>query len=308
MPPDKKLSAGLSVVRITKTERTGAFCVTVKKRPAVTNVSNMLLGRILETRMYPKRQNGLMLLSILELTMNIYNAGSRVMNTYIYHTLGGYILIDTGYEHSLKHVKKRAERKGIALSEIKYVFLTHAHDDHAGFLNELLSKYPDIKVIIHSRGMPTLLRGQNSFSGGCSGLVAFIFCKFMGLIGKGKHLFPAIDKKHIDRFIEISPQNLTNIENVLQGKILFTPGHTFDSISLKIRNIIFCGDAAMNGLPSLKRITIWIENKNAFQNSWKILLNEKADWIYPAHGKPFRREELKKYINFIPRIRLYKLR
>lgn len=53
----------------------------------------------------------------------------------------------------------------------------------------------------------------------------------------------------------------------------------------------------MNGVPSLNRITIWIEDKNAFQNSWKLLLDEKADWIYPANGKPFRRGDLKKYIN-----------
>ncbi len=243
-----------------------------------------------------------------ELTMDIYNAGNRVINSYIYHALDGYIMIDTGYEHSLKNVEERANKQGIALSEIKYVFLTHAHDDHAGFLNELLLKYSDIKVIISSQAMPTLIRGQNSFVGGCSSLVALVFCKFMGLIGKGKHLFPAIDKQNTDRFIEITPQNLANIEHLLQGKILFTPGHTSDSISLKIGNIIFCGDAAMNGLPSFKRITIWIEDKNAFQNSWNILIDEEADWIYPAHGKPFRRDNLKKNINYIPKIRLYKLR
>lgn len=158
--------------------------------------------------------------------MDIYNVGSRVMNTYIYRTLAGYIMIDTGYEHSLKNVEKRANKQGIALSEIKYVFLTHAHDDHAGFLNELLSIYPNIKVIISNQAMPTLLRGQNSFVGGCSSLIALVFCKIMGILGKGKHLFPAIDKQNIDRFIEISPQNLTNVEDILQGRILFTPGHT----------------------------------------------------------------------------------
>lgn len=240
--------------------------------------------------------------------MKIYNAGSRVMNTYIYNALEGCIMIDTGYEHSLKNVEKRANRQGIALSKIKYVFLTHAHDDHAGFLNELLTKYPEIKVITSGQAMPALLRGQNSFSGGCSSLTAFVFCKLMWLVGKGKHLFPAIDKQNIDRFIEISSENLSNVESVLQGKILFTPGHTSDSISLKIGNKIFCGDAAMNGLPSLKRITIWIENKNAFYNSWNILIDEKVDWIFPAHGKPFRRKELKKYINYIPKIRLYRLK
>lgn len=240
--------------------------------------------------------------------MDIYNAGNRVVNTYIYPALEGYIMIDTGYAHSLKNVEKRAKRQGIALSEVKYVFLTHAHDDHAGFLNELLSKYSDIKVIVHNRAMPTLLRGQNSFCGGCSSLMALAFCKFMGLIGKGKHLFPAIDRQNIDRFVEISPQNQMNLETILQGKILFTPGHTSDSISLQIGDKIFCGDAAMNGIPSFKRVTIWIEDKSAFQNSWNILMNEKADWIYPAHGKPFRRENLKKYINRIPRIRLYELK
>ena len=63
------------------------------------------------------------------------------MNTYIYHTVNGYIMIDTGYEHSMKNVEKRANKQGIAFSEIKYIFLTHAHDDHAGFLNELLPEH-----------------------------------------------------------------------------------------------------------------------------------------------------------------------
>ncbi len=139
-------------------------------------------------------------------------------------------------------------------------------------------------------------------------MAALVFCKLMGLIGKGNHLFPVIDQRNIDRFIEISSQNLTDIENLLQGKILFTPGHTSDSISLRIGNVIFCGDAAMNGFPSLRRITIWIENKNAFQNSWSVLLDGKADWIYPAHGKPFRRDDLKRYIDHISKIRLYALR
>lgn len=243
-----------------------------------------------------------------ELAMKLYNVGNRIMNTYIYQVPEGYIMIDTGYGHSLKKVEKRANRQGIPLSGVNYVFLTHAHDDHAGFLNELLSKYPDIKVILHRRAIPTLLRGQNSFDGGCSGFTAFIFCKFMGLIGKGKHLFPPVERQYLDRFMILSPQNLSAAENLLQGKILFTPGHTPDSISLQKGNKIFCGDAAMNGLPSLKRITIWIENKNAFQNSWNTLIDAKADWIFPAHGKPFKRETLKKYIRHIPGIKLYRLK
>lgn len=75
----------------------------------------------------------------------------------------------------------------------------------AQFLNELLSKYPEIKGFASYRSMPTLLKGQNSFVGGCSSLLALALCKFMALIGKGKHLFPAIEKQNIDRIIEIPP-------------------------------------------------------------------------------------------------------
>lgn len=240
--------------------------------------------------------------------MEIYNVGNRVMNTYIYPIATGYVMIDTGYEHSLRNVEKKLNKQGITLFEIKYVFLTHAHDDHAGFLNELLSKYSNIRVILSDKAMPTLLKGQNSFIGGCSGLSALIFCKFIELLGKGKHLFPAIEKQYMDRFIEVSSQNLASVETLLQGKILFTPGHTSDSISLKIGNIIFCGDAAMNDMPSFKRITIWIEDKKAFQSSWDVLLAEKADTIYPAHGKPFSSSELRTYKKYICRTRIYDLR
>ncbi len=240
--------------------------------------------------------------------MKIYNAGNRIMNTWVYRVPTGYVMIDTGYENSLKNVERKLNRLGITLSDIRYIFLTHAHDDHAGFLNELLAKCPNIKVIISPKAMPILLRGQHSFVGGCSNFMALVFCKFMVLIGKGEHLFPVIEEKYLDRFIKIDFKNIKNIENLLQGKILFTPGHTADSISLKRGNIIFCGDVAMNGVPSSKRITIWIEDKKTFYDSWNLMIREKVKFIYPAHGKPFRSSDLKKYRKYISQRRLYRLK
>ena len=197
--------------------------------------------------------------------MSIINAGNIIMNTYVYPCPNGYIMIDTGYEHSLKDVKTKLNRKGIKLSDIKYVFLTHAHDDHAGFLNELLGKNTDLKVIMSDKSMLTLKKGQNSFEGGCSTVLAWVFCKLMGLVGKAEHRFPAIDDKYNSRFVEITETNKEELEKVLQGKILFTPGHTADSISLRVDNVIFCGDAAMNDFPSIKRLIIWIEDTAAFE-------------------------------------------
>ena len=59
--------------------------------------------------------------------MRIINAGNIIMNTYVYPCSDGYIMVDTGYEHSLKDVENKLNRNGIKLSEIQYVFLTHAH-------------------------------------------------------------------------------------------------------------------------------------------------------------------------------------
>ena len=230
------------------------------------------------------------------------------MNTYVYQTSAGYVMVDTGYEHSLAGVEKKLNKRGISLSDIKYVFLTHAHDDHAGFLNELLGKTTDLKVVMSDKAMPTLRRGQNSFDGGCSTAFAWIFCKLMGLVGKSEHRFPPIEACYNDRFIEISQKNKSNLEALLEGEILFTPGHTSDSISLKHGDIIFCGDAAMNGLPSSKRLIIWIENVVDFEKTWEQLISTDAKTIYPAHGKPFPKSDLAKYKSKISKIKLRKLK
>ncbi len=196
---------------------------------------------------------------------------------------------------------------GLSFSDISYLFLTHAHDDHAGFLNELMNKYPDLKVIINPASVPVLRKGQNSFDGGCSSLMAYMFCRMMALWGKGRHLFPRIEEHNIERMIKIDDSNKKELEALLGGRIIDTPGHTDDSISLKIGKKVFCGDAAMNGLPSLHRITIWVGNTSDFETSWKKLIGEDIRVVIPAHGKPFPVEKLRKNIGFVSKIRLRRL-
>lgn len=217
-------------------------------------------------------------------------------------------MVDTGYEHSFANVERKLKKQGIELSDIKYVFLTHAHDDHAGFLNGLLGKNTDLKVIMSDKAMITLKRGQNSFDGGCSTAFAWMFCKLMGFVGKAEHRFPPIEDRYDDRFIVITDENKSEIETLLEGEILFTPGHTADSISLKLGDNIFCGDAAMNGLPSSKRLIIWIENIADFEKSWEQLISTDAEMMYPAHGKPFHKSDLARYKGAISKIKLRTLK
>ena len=236
--------------------------------------------------------------------MEIRNAGNRIMNTWLYPIESGWVMIDTGYENSYASVLKKLRKMQIKPEDIRYLFLTHAHDDHAGFLEEWMTKHPRAQVIAHEKAIGGLWKGQNSFDGGCSTLGAFLFCQLMALLGNGEHRYPRVSEDHLANIITLNEANLEEMESELNGKILFTPGHTEDSISMVVDGNLFCGDAAMDGIPSSHKITIWIENKMEFEKSWDAMLASGAKKIYPAHGSPFCPCQLRKHKKFIADLHL----
>lgn len=237
--------------------------------------------------------------------MTIYNLGNRVVNNYLIPCPEGYILIDTGYKDGFRRFQNKLRKANISPREIKYIFLTHAHDDHAGFLNDVLA-ITDANVILHPKAIAGLQKGQNSFEGGCSSRLAHLFCMILALFGKGDHRYPSIQNKHLDRLITIDSEAFHDVH--FPYRIIETPGHTADHISLLADDLLFCGDAAMNGFPSIKRVIIWIENLQEFKSSWQKILDISPSMVYPAHGKPFPTSDLKKYIADLDQIRLYPLK
>lgn len=237
----------------------------------------------------------------------IFNIGNRIVNLYLLHIRGGYLLVDTGYDSNFKGIKKKLKKLQISPKEIKYVFLTHAHDDHAGSLNSVLD-ITDAKVLLHPKAIAGLKRGQNSFDGGCAGFLAYCFCQILAFFGKGNHYFPKIKKEHLNRLITIGTEEFKKIEREQAFKVIETPGHTNDHISLLKDGILFCGDAAMNGIPSRHRTTIWIENLSDYKKSWEKIIHTNPKMIYPAHGKPFSVLDLNRSISHLSNLRRYPLR
>ena len=237
--------------------------------------------------------------------MTIINLGSRIVNNYLISSEAGLILIDTGYAGGFPHFKKMLEKNHIQPDEIKYVFLTHAHDDHAGFLNEVLEE-TDAKVVLYPKAVEGLKRGQNSFEGGCSSRLAWLSCQILALLGHGDHRYPAVHEEYLNRLIPIDSERFRALH--FPYEVLETPGHTADHISLLAEDILFCGDAAMNGIPSVKRTTIWIENLQQYRQSWERIIEKKPRMLYPAHGKPFRTTDLQRYMKTLERRKLYALK
>lgn len=236
----------------------------------------------------------------------LINVGNRISNIYLIEMEKGYLLIDTGYREQFGPFERALKKKGIALEDITYVFITHVHDDHVGFLNQLLERTKG-KVILHPESVERLKAGQNSFDGGCSSVVAWIFCQLMKLFGKGEHLFQPVEA--FDRYILVTKETQSDIEKMLSAKIIALPGHTKDSMALLFDNrALFCGDAAMNGIPSRNHVIIWIEDLDEYKASWNKMIELDFQKVYPSHGKPFTKEQLVKSARKLHKIRLYPLR
>lgn len=235
--------------------------------------------------------------------MTIYNLENRIANNYLVPLDGGgYVLIDTGYVEGYANFLRRLGETGVSPKDIKYVFLTHAHDDHAGFLNDVLA-ITDAKVILHPKAIERLLKGQNPFIGGCSSRLSWLFNQMLKLFGKGEHRYPPLKEEYLDRLVTIDSEEFRSLS--LPFEVVETPGHTADHIALMKDGILFCGDAAMNGFPSIRRVIIWIEDLEQYKQSWDKMIALNPTVIYPSHGKPFPTKDLVKYRSHLDGIRLY---
>lgn len=225
----------------------------------------------------------------------IHNIGSYIMKNYLLETGQGIIAIDTGYPGGAETFIRRFEKRW-PLSELKYIFLTHHHDDHAGFLNDLLERC-NAEVVLHPAAVE-LLKSGKSFDppgGGYSSVPASWFGKF-----KKEFSFPPVDLG--GRAISIADETQQFfLEQGLPVQIIFLPGHTADSIGLFLPESgqLFCGDAAMNAVISVARHTIWIDDAEEFGRSWDKMTALNPKRIYPSHGNPFSPKDLIKYRNYL---------
>jgi glyoxylase-like metal-dependent hydrolase (beta-lactamase superfamily II) len=90
-------------------------------------------------------------------------------NVFLLPCNDGYLLIDTSRPGTYPQFLGAIKDLGIAVGDIRYLFLTHHHWDHVGFINELVNDpKSDVKVVLHEKELPFLshermsnLRGRN---------------------------------------------------------------------------------------------------------------------------------------------------
>lgn len=216
-----------------------------------------------------------------------------ITNTFLLETNSGYLLIDTSIKNKYRKFQRKLQKLNISLSDIKYLLLTHHHSDHVEFANKLL-KETNAKLIVHQEEIPLLEQGEIYSEGvkGVNGLFQF----FWNISKKLKVGFPPVALRDQDIVIKKEEYDLEEIG--LEGKVLHTPGHTPGHISVVLTDgTVFAGDVIMNFLHFFglrKRPMILYDQKEVLR-SWEKILQHGAKIIYPAHGQPFKAEQLSEY-------------
>lgn len=215
---------------------------------------------------------------------------------YLLQIPGGYLQIDTGYDRDYPAYRKALGKLGISFEDIKYLFLTHHHDDHAGFLNDL-TRDASVTIIAHELAKDLLVTGKNDKTRGGGYINAFV--KF--IVDVKMRLDPnwtlTFQPFHIrpDDILLLQDDNTLLRDLGLEGDIIYTPGHCVDHIALVTDSgEVFCGDAAASFplFAGTKYCAVFMTDMEDTYRSWKKILDAGGKLIFPAHGRPFPASKL----------------
>lgn len=248
-----------------------------------------------------KYKKGLVKLNIIPLKLS-------VTTCYLVKAGGKYVLVDTGYEEDRDLFKTRLKEANVDLSQISHIVLTHHHDDHCGLLHYILNENGAIKVVMSDLCKDLIQKGENDLTHGGGLLnkrVAFLIRHKQFYVSMILH--KKIDKSknlkfrpYFFRENDIILKGETGLREIgipIDGRILETPGHTVDSISILFSDgNCLVGDAAAHMLPfaGTKYCVVFICNMYEYYKSWEKLIDAGAKRIFPAHGRPYSIDKLVK--------------
>src|SRR5258707_617928 len=81
----------------------------------------------------------------------------RVIASYLLDTTDGPALLDCGPTTTVAALEGGLAARGLALTDIRHLLLTHIHLDHAGAAGVLVRKHPGLQVHVSAIGAPHLI-------------------------------------------------------------------------------------------------------------------------------------------------------
>lgn len=220
-----------------------------------------------------------------------YRLSLGITNCFLINAGDFFILVDTSTQNKFRHFLRKLEKLNIHPAQIKYLFITHHHTDHCGFIEKFL-ELSKATLIIHKKALASLLSGTNNPEmKAVSRLVRLLMIlrKLLGIEKRNPGFVPGDNTVYIEEDVP----NLFASQG-FKAKIICTNGHTSDSICIITENgDAFVGDAAMN-LPFLtkKYYPMVAEQKNQIPGSWKKIVENGGTNIHVSHGKSIHSGQL----------------
>ena len=179
-------------------------------------------------------------------------------NTYLIEGEKGNLLFDTGWAGTFPAFCRALGESGIPIQRIDNVLISHFHPDHMGIAQEIADQGAVILV-------PEV---QRAFLHAADG----VFEK-----EKNRDFEPIRDDKV--RFFDLRESRDILREIGVEGEILYTPGHSDDSISLWLdEGALFVGD--LNPLYELE-----LHKDTQIGKSWDELLKRNPKVVYYGHAR-----------------------
>ena len=166
------------------------------------------------------------------------------------------LLFDTDYAGTLPAFYRTIKQNGITVKDIEYVLASHYHPDHIGLISELMKQ--GVKLLLVDVQIDFIHYSDYIFS-------------------RGKIPYLPIDEKLATVIsCEKSRDFLSRIG--IHGEIIYTPGHSKDSISL----ILDDGDCCVGDLEPFEYLEAYMENTQ-LKSDWEHILSFCPKRIFYAH-------------------------
>ena len=86
-----------------------------------------------------------------------HQGAERVIASYLLDTADGPALFDCGPSTGIERLKLGLRERGLALTDIRHLLLSHIHLDHAGAAGSLVREHPQLTVHVSEIGAPHLV-------------------------------------------------------------------------------------------------------------------------------------------------------
>jgi glyoxylase-like metal-dependent hydrolase (beta-lactamase superfamily II) len=204
----------------------------------------------------------------------------------------GVIVVDAGQPRKGRDFLAGLSRAGISPEEIQLILLTHAHWDHMGSAAEL-KQITAAPLAVHEQEVGWVERGDPPLPPGVTAwgrVLMAVHRLIMPLI----RIPPAkVDRALADELFPLADFGIP-------GVAVPTPGHSPGSVSVLLDSgEAFVGDLAMNRPPLCRSpgLPIFADDPDEVVRSWHRLLDLGVKTVFPAHGRPFPVDVMKRILD-----------